>query len=111
MKAEIQGLLALPPNLSRKARTATVVSTLQSSSLLSLGKLCDDGCQVLLDNDWMIAVKKKKVVVKGVRNRNDGLWDIPIDPYPKEKIQHKTYQPPTTHAAMYSTIKKKPVEM
>ena len=35
-------------NLSQHAKTVNILPELKSSSLLSLGQLCDDNCQVLL---------------------------------------------------------------
>ena len=44
-----QGTLTLHHDLSRQAQIGTVLPQLQSSSLLSLGQLCDDGCDVILN--------------------------------------------------------------
>ena len=43
-----QGLLNLSLQLSTTARTATILPHLQSASLISLGKLCDDKCTIAL---------------------------------------------------------------
>ena len=78
-----------------------------------MGPLCDDGCTVILTDKELAAIKKNKVVLRGKRNRKDGLWDIPLrnhttcmdnynisqvhpsiyapfgqNPRPPEKIQH-----------------------
>ena len=44
-----------------------------------MGQLCDDGCKVLLDKNYLWAFKNSKIILKGYRSTNgDGLWDIPI---------------------------------
>ena len=72
------GDLPLSSSLSQKAKQAIVLPSLKSSNLLSLGQLCDDGCQIILDRKQMFAIKNKKVILKGLRNPKDGLYDIPI---------------------------------
>ena len=44
-----QGRLPLHSNLSSTAITAAILPGLQSSSLISLGQLCDDDCDILLN--------------------------------------------------------------
>ena len=47
----------------------------------------------------MLAFKNNKIILKGTRNRNDGLWDIPI---PKATITTSCCPSPTTHAGVYN---------
>ena len=44
-----RGRLPLHGSLSSKATTTSILLNLQSSSLILLGQLCDDDCQVLLN--------------------------------------------------------------
>ena len=73
-----QGLLPLLPTLSPTAKTVSVLPSLHSASLVSLGQLCDDDCQVKLDKHSLTATKNGKVVLRGTRNPQDGLWDISL---------------------------------
>ena len=67
---------ALPP-----AATKThVFPQLQSSSLVSIGQLCDDNCIAILDKQEINVYKNKQLIFKGHRNPSDGLWDIPLHP-------------------------------
>lgn len=59
--------------LSQEARTATVLPRLKSSTLLSLGQLCDDGCSILLTKTHLYGTKDKRVILAGTRNHTDGL--------------------------------------
>ena len=90
------GTLPLPIILSPAATITTIIPGLNSSSLLSLGQLCDDGCNVLLKND-------KEVVIQGENNRHDGLWGIIIPSHPNNKKSIQTNNNTTTesHANIY----------
>jgi len=78
ISSTIQGTLPLSNELTPKARTAVVLPNLTSSSLISLGQLCDDGCNINLDKEKMQVCKNNKLIIQGNRNKTDGLWDIPI---------------------------------
>ena len=78
LQASGQGLIPLSPHLSDTGQHALILPALQSSSLVSLGQLCDDDCTVILDKHKLHAFKGKHHVLEGTRNPNDGLWDIPI---------------------------------
>lgn len=78
MQSTNKGMLPLSQQLSHQAKEAIVLPQLESSSLISLGQLCDDNCKVELDKNNLNACKEEKLVMKGCRNRSDGLWDMPI---------------------------------
>ena len=86
---------------------ATVLPHLTTSSLISLGKLCDEGCNISLNKETMQVKKDGNMVLQGYRNHNDGLWDIPIynHPNPKTSIQPDNYiLPPSHNIYKYDTI-------
>ena len=91
-----EGYLNISPKLNNNTRKATVLPDLQSASLLSLGTLCDDECEVLLNKTSMTVNKAGKCILKGYRNTKDGLWDVPIStqhPNPKVSIQENYILP------------------
>ena len=55
-----------------------MLTHLNSFSLVSLVQLCDDNCKMLLDRKSLYVVKNKELILRGHRNQNDGLWDIPM---------------------------------
>lgn len=66
----------LPLNfLSASAKTAYSFPNLKTS-LLSVGQLCDDDCDVLFNKNYMKVEKHGNVILNGIRNRTDGLWDV-----------------------------------
>ena len=103
--SETKGQLPLSAKLSPKAKEAIVLPKLQSSSLISLGQLCDDNCNVHLDKKELKVYKEKELVMKGYRNPVDGLWDIPI----VTKLQQDNCIMPQIHPSM-CIAKKQPVQ-
>ena len=71
------------------------------ASLILVGKLCNDGCKVMFDEEIMIAQKNNKTILTGRRNERDGLYDIPIE---KTCLQDDHYVRPKSHAAIYSRL-------
>ena len=55
-----------------------VLLRLKSASLVSIGKLYDDNCDILLNKRKLIVVKDNEIVLQGFRNYSDDLWDLPI---------------------------------
>ena len=80
ISASIQGYLTCAKKLSQQAKLVHVFPDLHSTSLISLGQLCDDGCTIVLTNTGIFVFKQKEVILTGIRNLNDGLWDIPLHP-------------------------------
>ena len=58
-----QGVLTLHRNLSGKACVGTILPNLKSSSLMSLGQLCDNGCDILINKQNLYALKNKEVIL------------------------------------------------
>ena len=77
IKSTSKGILPLTSTLSDSAKEAHLFSELKSP-LLSLGQLCDDGCEIHLSKTELTASKNNNIILKGYRNPSDGLWDVPI---------------------------------
>ena len=103
IKSSEKGKLPLHSNFSSKATTTAILPGLQSSSLISLGQLCDDNCDVLLNKDSLFVVKNNELLMEGFRNQEDKLWDIPVrNP---NILKSNTLTVPT-HAGLYSSTKR-----
>ena len=77
--------------LTSKATETHIFNELQSASLISVGKLCNDGCTVTFNKEKMQATKNNTLILQGDRNPSDGLWDIklPCQPaFSPTKQQH-----------------------
>ena len=105
LKVTKEGTLPFSNLLTKQGKTATIVPGLQSSSLISIPQLCDDGCNVLLDNKKLYAVKNNKLILTGTRNKHDRLWDIPL-PYQysmdTSTIQENNHTTKAMHAGLYN---------
>ena len=62
--------------LSDEATNAHVFPALTSASLLSMGQLCDNDCTAIFTKNDLKIFKNEKLVIKGVCNNKDGLWDV-----------------------------------
>ena len=65
--------LPLSSELSKFAKQTLILPKLASSNLISIGQLCDDNCEIILNKHELTAIKNNKVIVKGYRNKHDGL--------------------------------------
>ena len=63
---------------SNEALKANILPNLKSASLVSLGQLCDDNCDIALNKKSIRVYKNNKEIMQGPRNYSDGLWDIHI---------------------------------
>ena len=98
--ANQRGQLSLSDELSSQAQTAMILPQLKSASLISIGQLCDDECDVILNKRVLVAIKNEKVILTGVRNKYDKLWDIPVH---KSTISAQNYSFPEIHPSIYHT--------
>ena len=78
--ASKQGFLPLPNTISSKGSKTHVFKDITNASLISIGQLCDDGCQATFDKQKMSVSKNGEKIMSGIRNTSDGLWDIKLPP-------------------------------
>ena len=69
MSLNKQGELPLSDDASVKGKTTLALLDLTSSSLVSLGQLCNDGC----NEEKLSARKDKDLIIEEVRNKTDSL--------------------------------------
>ena len=74
----IQQICEVPihQSISTSAKSAYIVPGLENASLLSIGKLCDDNCMALFTKENLFVIKNDKLILQGLWNENDGLWDV-----------------------------------
>lgn len=68
------------PTLPLAARKAHIVPALHSLPLLSIGQLCDAGCQITLDADRMQVKHNDNIALTGLRNSESRLWHVDLAP-------------------------------
>ncbi|GFH54654.1 hypothetical protein CTEN210_11130 [Chaetoceros tenuissimus] len=70
------GYLPIPDQLSDVAKHAYIFEGITNSTLISVGKLCDDGCEVTFTRDIALITKNGEILLTGDQNPIDSLWDI-----------------------------------
>ena len=99
IQATISGQLPLHPTLKHQT---LLFPELQSETLVSIGKLCDEGNIALFDDKSLKVYKKDEntqhliktlkednIILKGHRNLKDGLYDVPFTQMKNNYIIHK----------------------
>jgi hypothetical protein len=66
------------PQLPITARKAHILPGLAHSSLVSIGKLCDAGCEAKFGNQEVVITKNNINLLRGQRDRCTGLWRTPL---------------------------------
>ena len=66
------------PQLPDKAREAHIIPGLTHSSLVSIGKLCDEGCEATFNKKEVHIIKDNEIILTGQRDLHTGLWRIPL---------------------------------
>ena len=87
IKSNEHGFLPLT-TLSKRAQKAHILPGLKNSSLISLGQLCDDNCVIKLTKSHLFVFKNNQLVLTGIPNNSDGLWDLPLPQTTSTFLQH-----------------------
>jgi len=89
------------PGLPLAARRAHIVPALSAFSLVSIGQLCDSGCEVTFDAKVVTVNHNNHVVLSGKRDTTTGLWHLNlVDPTPLATLPAPTEH--QSHAAVGS---------
>jgi hypothetical protein len=75
MRSTHEGFLDIP-ELPREATRVHVVPELNTHSLLSLGQLCNAGCEAVVTSNKIEVTYKKKHVLTGHRSPTTTLWHL-----------------------------------
>ena len=67
------------PGLIKQARQIHIIPKIKTAQLISLGVLCDDLCNIILDNQDMLVQKNGQEGIKDIRNKQTGIWDVPVE--------------------------------
>ena len=87
-----EGLLLFDEKLlSERARTIKLFKEMDKT-LLSVGQLCDDGCNVLFRAREARIMKNNKVILRARRNNVNGMYEVELPrPEPTEKLPQYKY--------------------
>jgi hypothetical protein len=70
------------------------------NSLISVGQLCDSGCDIIFTRDNLEVNKDGKSVMSGVCDQQSRLWRVDLKEAPKSN-----YKPACNHAHETSNLK------
>ena len=76
--------------LSPTAKQAHVLPALTNTSLLSIGQLCNDDCIAIFTKTKMYILKQGQIILTGMRNYTDGLWDVICKQSQQTSLNHTT---------------------
>jgi hypothetical protein len=90
-----------------KARTAHIIPNLSQQSLLSIVKLCNQGCTVMFKHKCCIIIDGGQIVMYGTKCPRTGLWLVPLTQTTNTTIplQKKLYQPEQINNVHQTTTK------
>ena len=80
MPATRTAMINIAPQLPPTAQTGHVLPGLSTGSLISIGHLCDNDCTAIFSKYHVHIIKDGSLIIKGPRNKSNGLWTIPIAP-------------------------------
>jgi hypothetical protein len=89
-------LSELPP----EARRAHILPGLVHNSLISVGQLCDSGCNVTFTQDKVDVIKNGKSVMSGLRDHKSRLWRVALQETPQSNYKNACH-----HAHETSNLK------
>jgi len=67
------------PKINNKFKTAQVCSENQNTTLILLGRLCDDNCLALADKHKLIVYKNQEPIIKAARYRRIGMYLVNLN--------------------------------
>ena len=76
IQADRQGEIQLHEDLTLTGQKAYSFPNLKNESLISVGQLCDDGCEIVFNKTAVKIIKNSKVILEGSRSEKDKLYDI-----------------------------------
>ena len=79
--------------LSSKAQSTHVENDINTGSLISMGQLLNDDCIAIFAKFDVKILKHNQVITTGLRDRTNGLWNIPLEPSPPDQQSSKRSYP------------------
>ena len=101
------------PKLPTKARLGHIIPGLASHSLLSVVKLCNEGCEVTFTKINCTVQYRGRTVLTGKKCTKTGLWMIPVSESTQQPAHHPTTQSANVARELHhaSTMQEKTKEL
>ena len=78
MRATHKATLPLSPHINTRAQTGHILDSLQTGSLISIGKLWDDNCVAIFTKNNVFITKNGITLISGHRSQPHRLYTIPF---------------------------------
>ena len=72
-----------------------------------MGQLFDNNCVAIFTKFDVKILKNNRFIITGVRDRTNGLWNIPLDPYPPAQQSPKRSHPNQANGILRHEITKR----
>ena len=90
IKANQSGVLPNLPMLDTTTKTAQICQHINNISLISLGKLCDGGCEAKLNSKMCTVYKDERPIIKAPRCKATGMYVMDVTkPLPNVKLKQR----------------------
>ena len=87
MKSSHAGIIQNLPDVSKSKKTAQVCPSNNNISLISLGKLCDDGCEAIINKRVCKVCEEKKNMLTAPHCSHGGMHVMNLkNPNPKNLV-------------------------
>ena len=107
IKPAFSPTLKLSSKLSYKAQSAHVFKDITTGSLISMGQLCNDDCVAIFTKYDVNILKHNQVIITGLRDRTNCLWNIPIGPCPPNQQSPTLSNPNQANGILCQDITKR----
>ena len=98
------------PQLPLAARHVHIVPSLSTHSLLSMGQLCDSGCEVTFTAKHVDVRLDSKILLTGTRSPDTGLWHLSLT-NPPDTTDHVQPDPPLLHHSFAAVASTTPADL
>ena len=93
IKPAFSATLQLSNKLYSKSHSYHVFNDIITGSLILFFKVCDDECVATFTKFDVKILKHNRVIITGLRDRTNGLWNIPLEPIPPAQQSSKRSHP------------------
>jgi hypothetical protein len=77
------------PNVPAEAKNADIFPAMSGNlGLVSVGKLCDHGCEAVFTKNKVVVTRNNEVLMTGPRDTTTKLWMVPLQPDPVAPFQY-----------------------
>ena len=80
IKPDLRATLKLSNKISSKVQSAHIFNDITTGYLISMRQLCDDSCISIFTKFDVKILKHNQVIITGLRDHTNVLWNIPLDP-------------------------------